>query len=687
MSCPSPDRGSGLFPYGVSVFFPAFNDAPSLPQLLQRTFDVLRRCVGEYEVIVVDDGSADDTGAVLEQLQRQYAPYLRVITHPQNLGYGAALRTGFANASNEFIFYTDGDGQYDPSELARLLAAVTENTGLVNGYKICRNDPWHRVAIGWLYNQFARTIFGIQLRDIDCDFRLIRRSALGSSPFLSTSGTICVELVSRLERSGAEVIELPVSHYPRLHGRSQFFRIKSLATTFLQLCALFFRLMLQSPARPASALSLRTAALVFTAVTLLSLLAYWRSFWIPFISDDYVQIALARRYGPVSGWPALMQDALYRCRATSLVLTHWTELVFGIDPVLFSLTSLAVHILNAMLVFALGVWRPIGWKVSAIAACVFAVSQRHHEAVMWYAALPELLVFFFCVLTFLLWIIWLQSGSRPRMIYAASILSFVLAMLSKESAVAVVPLMFFAAWLKRSRWREYARIVPFTVGSIAYFGMAFAARKTHLHFNDGTFSLSAPFVLVLIHSSLRLFWVWGTVALVALAIWRPARWIRLLMVAGVWCIVTLLPYSFLTYMTQVPSRHTYFASVGLALTIAAAIIELHQRGPRFRRVIPILLAGMVAHQCAYLWFHKQSQFELRAQPTETLIHMLQEGNAPAYLKCFPYDTSVATLAANIRIPETFHGEVEYKPTVADHEGAVDLCTEPDHKKLVSNQTR
>lgn len=233
---------SARFAPGLSVFFPAFNDAPSLPCLMEGVFETLQRVAQDYEVIVVNDGSIDNTAEVLEALRQQYHPRLRIITHAENGGYGAALRSGFAAATKEYIFYTDGDGQYDPSELEQLLKAVSPGVGLVNGYKIARQDPWHRVAIGWTYNRFARWLFRIQLRDIDCDFRLIHRRVLDPTTLKSTGGTICVELVRGLEMSGAEVVELPVHHYPRVHGRSQFFRIKSLAVTFGQLCAIYCRL-------------------------------------------------------------------------------------------------------------------------------------------------------------------------------------------------------------------------------------------------------------------------------------------------------------------------------------------------------------------------------------------------------------------------------------------------------------
>ncbi len=226
----------------LSVFFPAYNDAPTLPELLRQTFAVLQERVEDYEVIVVNDGSRDNTGELLERLQSDYRPFLRVVTHSENRGYGGALRSGFAAAQKEFVFYTDGDGQYDPGELPRLLELMGPATGLVNGYKLERHDPAHRVWIGQVYNFCARLLFRIRIRDIDCDYRLIRRALLERMQLTSTSGTICVELVRKLELSGCEVVEVGVHHYPRLHGKSQFFRMRSLAITLFQLLRLWVRL-------------------------------------------------------------------------------------------------------------------------------------------------------------------------------------------------------------------------------------------------------------------------------------------------------------------------------------------------------------------------------------------------------------------------------------------------------------
>ena len=153
-------QGELWFQQSVSVFFPAFNDAPSIAALVEAAAGTLSRLVPDFEIIVVDDGSTDATPNVLRELRRVH-PCLRVVTHDRNLGYGAALRSGFLAASKQYIFYTDGDGQYDPRELELMLDAATPGVGLVNGYKVTRNDPPHRVAIGWLYNCFARSLFGI----------------------------------------------------------------------------------------------------------------------------------------------------------------------------------------------------------------------------------------------------------------------------------------------------------------------------------------------------------------------------------------------------------------------------------------------------------------------------------------------------------------------------------------------
>jgi glycosyltransferase involved in cell wall biosynthesis len=667
------------FDAGLSVFFPAFNDAKSLPSLLAKTFATLERVASDYEVIVVNDGSADETAQVLEELSLKYSPFLRIVTHPQNRGYGAALRSGFAAATKDFIFYTDGDGQYDPAELELLLHAASPEIGLVNGFKIERHDPLHRVVIGKAYNWLVRRMFGIQIRDVDCDFRLIRRSELDVPALQSTGGTICVELVHSLEQRGIKVAEVPVHHFPRLNGRSEFFRIKSLVRTFQQLCELFGRRVIEP--QLAKGATLPNAMLVIASVIFLSLLTYGRTVTLPFISDDYLQIQLGRDYGPVSGWNALLGDALYRCRATSIILTHWTEELFGLVPLAFTLSSLIVHIANSCMVLLLGLWRPIGWKISAVAACFFAVSQRHSEAVVWYAALPELLVFFFAIASFLCWVCWLQSEKLKALSLVGSLVFFGLALLSKESAVALVPLLALAAWIQPGKrtWQAFCAVSLYGIASAVYFALAYVARDTHLHFNDGTFSLAAPFWSVLIRSGGNLLWVWGLVGIVALYFLKPDRWKTIVLIALAWIAAMLLPYSFLTYMPRVPSRHTYLASVGLSIIVAAAILALRTWAKANRKtwLIPAVAGLIIVHQSTYVMAFKHPQYAMRAEPTERLVELgRQMPGGTIYAKCFPYPTVIARRALELNAIEA---SLVAGREAQDKPGAVDFCNSAAHE--------
>jgi glycosyltransferase involved in cell wall biosynthesis len=218
----------------ISAFFPCYNDAGTIAAMVEKVAATLRRVTDDFEVIVVDDGSEDDSVAVLAALAPR-APYLRIVSHPHNRGYGAALRSGFAAATRDFVFYTDGDGQYDPEELPLLVRAMHDGVDLVNGYKLRRADPFHRIIIGRTYQWVARYGFGIRLRDVDCDFRLIRADLLRRISLSFESGAIGVELVRRLQDAGGRMVEVPVHHYPRRYGRSEFFRVRNVVNLLADL--------------------------------------------------------------------------------------------------------------------------------------------------------------------------------------------------------------------------------------------------------------------------------------------------------------------------------------------------------------------------------------------------------------------------------------------------------------------
>jgi len=228
----------------ISVFFPAYNDAGTISSMVLAAILALRELTDDYEVIVVNDASQDHTGELLAELERQYE-CVRIITHPRNRGYGGALRSGFANATKDLVFYTDGDAQYDPRELKLLMEALTDEVDMVNGYKILRHDPMHRIIIGGVYQHFVRIIFGLKLRDPDCDFRVMRRLIFDKIDLESDSGVICVEMMKKIGDNNFRIAEVPVHHYHRAYGKSQFFNFRRLFRVAVDLSKLWVRLVIR----------------------------------------------------------------------------------------------------------------------------------------------------------------------------------------------------------------------------------------------------------------------------------------------------------------------------------------------------------------------------------------------------------------------------------------------------------
>ncbi|MEA3183670.1 MAG: hypothetical protein QOJ74_147, partial [Ilumatobacteraceae bacterium] len=195
----------------VSAVFPCYNDSVTIGGLVDDVYAALSPIVPDVEVIVVNDGSADDSRATLDALAGD-RPWLRVIHHEVNGGYGKALVSGFNAARNEWIFYTDGDAQYDAREAALLVPLATDQIDIVQGYKIGRGDPLYRKVIGRVYHHVVKRLFSLKVRDTDCDFRMFRRQLIIDRPLTSTSGVICVEMMRSFDRSGARFVEFPVHH-------------------------------------------------------------------------------------------------------------------------------------------------------------------------------------------------------------------------------------------------------------------------------------------------------------------------------------------------------------------------------------------------------------------------------------------------------------------------------------------
>jgi glycosyltransferase involved in cell wall biosynthesis len=244
-------RAPGAERPSITAFFPCYNDAGTIATIVITADQTLRDLTDDYEIIVGNDASTDNSAQLLTELEKLY-PRLRVLHHAVNRGYGGNLRSMFAAATKDLIFYTDGDAQYDPSELSVLHKNLTPEIDVVQGWKIERSDPLHRKIIGRVYHHFVRFWFGLHLRDVDCDFRLFRRHVLESFPLESSSGCITVEMMTRIEHGGFRVREVPVHHYHRAYGESQFFNFPRVARTLQELTVLWVKLKLLRRRRQSS---------------------------------------------------------------------------------------------------------------------------------------------------------------------------------------------------------------------------------------------------------------------------------------------------------------------------------------------------------------------------------------------------------------------------------------------------
>lgn len=226
----------------ISIFFPFLNDWGTVGSLVGLAISTVEKLTDDWEIIIVNDGSKREDREALEEIVRSF---IRIIDHEKNKGYGGALRSGFAAAKKDLIFYTDCDAQYDPRELAKLYKSLRPGIAMVNGYKIKRQDPIIRIAAGRLYHYLVKFSFGLPIRDTDCDFRLIRREVFNKVKLFENTGTICVELVKKVDYHGYKIVEVPVHHYWRTSGKSQFFNFQRLFKTAVNLFKLWWKLMIK----------------------------------------------------------------------------------------------------------------------------------------------------------------------------------------------------------------------------------------------------------------------------------------------------------------------------------------------------------------------------------------------------------------------------------------------------------
>ena len=387
---------------------------------------------------------------------------------------------------------------------------------------------------------------------------------------------------------------------------------------------------------------------------------YAPSLSIPLLEDDYPNISMARVYGPPSGVSALFHDGISRSRATSYWVFFAVWRAANLNPLAYHAVSLLLHIVNTWLVF----WIALAWppmRAAALwAAAFFAVHEGHQEAVMWFSAINELLMFAFGAAALLCWMV---AGRRGRggWLQLAGVVLFALALLSKESAIIFLPLFLLTEPLKNWR-RAMVRLIPYAVLAAIAVASVASTRAYSFRFSDGSFSLHAPFWLTWPHSYFRLLWIWGFIAGTVL-LWRKQRVSLLLPL--VWIGVALVPYSFLTYSTEISSRQVYLASVGLALLFGLAVAQM----PR-RSWVAAMVALMLIHNVGYSWIRKRGQFVERAAPTEQLIALARRTDGLIRVRCFPRPMSIAEEAVRLAIapPE----KVLWSET-SEHPPAAEFC--------------
>jgi glycosyltransferase involved in cell wall biosynthesis len=203
----------------LSVTLPAYNEQENLPKLIERAYEVLPRLVDDFELIIVDDGSVDGTREVAMGLIERHYPEVRLAVHERNRGYGAAIRTGFAHAKGDLVFYTDSDNQFDLADLEHFLPLMDE-WDLIVGFRVYRYDTVMRSFLSWVYNRIVRVLFRVRVRDVDCAFKLFRREVLEKITIESDDFFVDAELVAKARKWNFRLLEKGVRHYPRAAGET-----------------------------------------------------------------------------------------------------------------------------------------------------------------------------------------------------------------------------------------------------------------------------------------------------------------------------------------------------------------------------------------------------------------------------------------------------------------------------------
>ncbi|MHC4575088.1 MAG: glycosyltransferase family 2 protein [Planctomycetota bacterium] len=229
----------------ISVFFPCYDEQDNVARITEQALAVLDRINADFEVVIVDDGSSDSTGRIAEKIAARDSR-VRLVRHQTNLGYGAALQSGFKAATRELVFYTDGDGQFDIAEMPPLLPLM-DKYDIVSCYRLNRQDNLIRRINAWCWTKLVCFLFKMKIRDIDCAFKLYRREIFDNINLSSSGALIDAEILARAVRKGYTIVQKGVHHYPRTAGKQTGANFRVILRAFKELFKLYNRIRKDSP--------------------------------------------------------------------------------------------------------------------------------------------------------------------------------------------------------------------------------------------------------------------------------------------------------------------------------------------------------------------------------------------------------------------------------------------------------
>lgn len=217
----------------LSVFFPAYNEEANVERVVLNFNAILPQVADNYEIIIVNDGSKDRTREIADRLVKEDQK-VRAVHHDKNQGYGAAVRSGINACTKEYLFFTDGDGQFDVSQLSDLVPLLSGYDGVI-GFRLNRQDPWIRKLNAWAWNRLVRLMFGLKVRDIDCAFKLFHRRVFKDIELESSGAMISTEMLVKIKDKGHRLQEVGVLHSPRLAGKQTGANLRVVLKAFKEL--------------------------------------------------------------------------------------------------------------------------------------------------------------------------------------------------------------------------------------------------------------------------------------------------------------------------------------------------------------------------------------------------------------------------------------------------------------------